>query len=188
MARPSTTTTTLTHLLSLLLLLSSFPSSSLAQSVSTTSTTSSSPTASPTIVHSIPNSKYVYLGCYNETTSVEGTGGARALDGGINEVKDGAMTVDMCLSFCGGGGSSTQYRYAGLEFSRECWCAQHISGASARLDDGECDTTCDGNGTTVCGGSLKISVYEVSSSAAIRITYMTAVIALAGTILFHLFF
>ncbi|KAB5580689.1 WSC domain-containing protein [Coniochaeta sp. 2T2.1] len=182
MARPPSTTT-LALLLSLLL---AFLSPSLAQSVSTTST-SSSPTASPSIVHSLPNSKYVYLGCYNETTSVAGTGGARALDGGINEVKEGAMTVDMCISFCG---SSTQqqYKYAGLEFSRECWCAQHISGASAKLEDGECDTPCDGNGTTVCGGSLKISVYEVSSSAAIRITYMTAVIALLGTILFHLFF
>ena len=121
-----------------------------------TTSTSSSSSASPTIVQSIPGSKYTYLGCYNETTSVQGAGGVRALDGGQNEVKEGEMTVPLCLAFCSSG--STQYAYAGLEFSRECWCAQHISGASAKLDDGECDTACDGNRTTVCGGSLKLSV------------------------------
>lgn len=149
------------------------------------STTTSPSTASPTIVQSIPGSKYAYFGCWNETTSVSGTGGARALDGGQNEVLEGQMTVPLCLAYCAGG-SSTQYKYAGLEFSRECWCAQHISGASVRLGDSACDTACDGNKTTVCGGSLKLTVYELSSSAAVRITYMTAIIALVGTILFHL--
>ncbi|OIW35073.1 hypothetical protein CONLIGDRAFT_627135 [Coniochaeta ligniaria NRRL 30616] len=153
----------------------------LALAQSTTSTT----LTTPTIVQSIPGSKYTYFGCWNETTSVSGAGGVRALDGGTSEVLQGQMTVPLCLAFCGGG-SATQYKYAGLEFSRECWCAQHISGASARLDDGACDTACDGNGTTVCGGSLKLSVYQLGSSAAVRITYMTAVIALVGTILFHL--
>ena len=132
----------------------------LAQSTtitSSSSSTSSQPaSASPTIVQSIPGSKYKYLGCYNETTSVTGAGGVRALSGGQNEVKEGEMTVPLCLAFCSSG--ATHYDYAGLEFSRECWCAQHISGASARLDDAACDTPCDGNGTTVCGGSLKLSV------------------------------
>ncbi|KAH8910940.1 WSC-domain-containing protein [Coniochaeta sp. PMI_546] len=170
-----TITTLLLSLLSLALTLV------LAQS---TTTTTSSPAAAPTIVQSITGSKYKYAGCYNETTSVAGAGGARALDGGQNEVLKGDMTVPVCLAFCAGG--ATEYKYAGLEFSRECWCSQHISGASVKLDDAACDTPCDGNATTICGGSLKLSVYMISSSAAVRITYMTAVIALLGTILFHL--
>ena len=60
--------------------------------------------------------KYEYFGCYNETTEIPDSAGTRALDGGINEVKKGEMTVPMCLSFCGDG--DTQYRYAGLEWSR----------------------------------------------------------------------
>lgn len=62
------------------------------------------------------NEKYEYKGCYNETTQIPGSAGTRALDGGINEVKQGEMTVPMCLSFCGDG--DTQYLYAGLEWSR----------------------------------------------------------------------
>lgn len=60
--------------------------------------------------------KYDYYGCYNETTEIPGSAHTRALDGGINEVKRGEMTVPMCLSFCADG--DTQYAYAGLEWSR----------------------------------------------------------------------
>lgn len=142
----------LTFLIALLL-----PILALAQS---TTSTSSAPAASPTIVESVPDSKYRYYGCYNETTSVAGTGGARALAGGTSEVLPGQMTVPACLAFCGGGGA-TQYTYAGLEYADQCWCAQYISAASAKLDDAACDLPCDGNGTTVCGGSLKLSVSSV---------------------------
>jgi hypothetical protein len=140
-----------------LLLALLLPILALAQS---TASSPSAPAASPTIVRSVPGSKYKYFGCYNETTSVDGAGGIRALNGGQNEVLQGQMTVPTCLTYCGGG--ATQYKYAGLEFSRECWCAQDISGASAKLDDSACDTPCDGNGTTVCGGSLKLSVSRSS--------------------------
>jgi hypothetical protein len=60
--------------------------------------------------------KYKFYGCYNETTNIEGSAQTRALSDGINEVKEGEMTVPMCLAFCSGG--RTEYRYAGLEYSR----------------------------------------------------------------------
>lgn len=59
---------------------------------------------------------YGYQGCYNETTNVDGAGGVRALSGGINEVREHDMTVQLCLGFCGNG--DTKYKYAGLEYSR----------------------------------------------------------------------
>jgi hypothetical protein len=68
----------------------------------------------PTVFDS--SDKYAYQGCYNETTAVEGAGGVRALAGGINEVRKGDMTVQLCLGFCGNG--ETKYKYAGLEYSR----------------------------------------------------------------------
>ena len=60
--------------------------------------------------------KYAYHGCYNETTEIDGSDHSRALADGANVVKRGEMTVPMCLSFCSGG--KTEYRYAGLEWSR----------------------------------------------------------------------
>lgn len=60
--------------------------------------------------------KYKYFGCYNETTQVPGSADTRALGGGIQESLPGAMTVPTCLAFCGNG--ATEYRYAGLEWSR----------------------------------------------------------------------
>lgn len=139
----------------ILLLALLLPILTLAQSTTTTPSPSA-PTASPTIVQSVPGSKYTYYGCYNETTGVAGTGGARALAGGTSENLLGQMTVADCLAFCGTG--ATQYRYAGLEYSYQCWCAQYLSAASAKLDDAACDLPCAGNGSTVCGGSLKLSV------------------------------
>ena len=56
---------------------------------------------------------YKYHGCYNETTGIAGTSGARALYSGKNEVKAGEMTVQMCQGFCKEGA----YKYVGLEFA-----------------------------------------------------------------------
>lgn len=60
--------------------------------------------------------KYKYDGCYNETTQIPGSADTRALGGGIDESLPGKMTVPLCLAFCGNG--ATEYRYAGLEWSR----------------------------------------------------------------------
>lgn len=62
------------------------------------------------------STKYVYYGCWNETTSLEASNGARALADGINESNKGNMTVPLCLDFCASG--DNEYKYAGLEWSR----------------------------------------------------------------------
>ncbi|KAK5990855.1 WSC domain-containing protein 2 [Cladobotryum mycophilum] len=107
--------------------------------------------------------KYHYYGCYNETTQISGSAETRALEGGINEVKQGQMTVPLCLAYCSEG--TTEYRYAGLEWSRECWCSQSISGIAEKLDDAACNYACEGDNTTACGGSLKLSIYRISAAS-----------------------
>jgi hypothetical protein len=52
---------------------------------------------------------YKYMGCYNETSGVAGSGGVRALSGG-SEAQTNLMDVGTCLNFCGGS------KYAGLEY------------------------------------------------------------------------
>ncbi|KAI6761080.1 hypothetical protein HG531_001633 [Fusarium graminearum] len=59
---------------------------------------------------------YKYHGCYNETTQIQDSAKYRALADGTHLVKAGKMTVPMCLDFCTSNG--TQYKYAGLEWSR----------------------------------------------------------------------
>jgi hypothetical protein len=59
---------------------------------------------------------YAYQGCYNETTNLEDSSGRRALDGGITDVREGEMTVELCLDICGNG--DVEYRFAGLQWAR----------------------------------------------------------------------
>ncbi|GJN73202.1 hypothetical protein PLICBS_007278 [Purpureocillium lilacinum] len=144
----------------------------------TATTAAQDPSSQLTIYND--SKKYAYHGCYNETTEIPGSDHTRALGGGINEVKRGEMTVPMCLAFCSN--SDTQYRYAGLEWARECWCAQSIAGISEKLDDKQCNFPCEGDNTTACGASLKLSVYRLSSSAG-RLTTGSALLACVGAAL-----
>lgn len=113
------------------------------------------------------SSTYHYVGCWNETTEIAGTTGARALPD-ISLEQPRAMTVETCLDFCAHN-QSTAYKYAGLEYSRQCWCANRLSSLSTQLDDASCDTQCDGNQTEACGGALKLSVYNITSGAGVKI-------------------
>ncbi|EGZ78311.1 hypothetical protein NEUTE2DRAFT_80748 [Neurospora tetrasperma FGSC 2509] len=53
------------------------------------------------------------------------------------------------------------YRFAGLEYSRECWCASQLFSLSSKVADAECNLPCDGDESQVCGGNLRISVYDL---------------------------
>ncbi|RDW78056.1 hypothetical protein BP5796_05908 [Coleophoma crateriformis] len=125
-----------------------------AQSTTTTSAASTTTSTAATIYPG--NSKYTYLGCYNETTTLNNTAMTRALQG-TSESND-TMTVEVCLAFCAG---ST---YAGLEYTKECYCSPYISALSVKLDDAQCNLPCVANGSEICGGALKVSVYQLKSS------------------------
>ena len=58
-------------------------------------------------------STYTYQGCYNETTNINGTDGARALSNGASESVQN-MTVESCIAFC----EVRSYTFAGLEYTR----------------------------------------------------------------------
>ncbi|ATY58354.1 Carbohydrate-binding WSC [Cordyceps militaris CM01] len=129
---------------------------------------------------------YAYYGCYNETTLAEGSAGTRALAGGSSLVQPDNMTVPACLRFCHDG--DTKYRYAGVEWSRECWCAQNIAGIAQKLDDAECNFACAGNKTQACGGHLKLNVYRMSgaerSGAALGVGAVLALVCVHLAVLF----
>ena len=140
-------------LLSLLLIATPILPYATAQSTSSTNLTIVDGTAS----------KYIYAGCWNETSALPGTTGLRALDG-ASENLPGEMTAEKCLDFCAQTRSSRPYRLAGLEYSRECWCGDELNPLSERLEDSACDTRCDVADTTACGGALRLSVYNLTAA------------------------
>lgn len=74
-----------------------------------------------------------------------------------------SMTISSCLAFCNLG----SFKYAGLEYEKECWCSQYISVFAPKLPDAECNFACKGNTSEICGGSLKLTVYTRTSSPGI---------------------
>ncbi|KAI0446810.1 WSC domain-containing protein [Xylaria telfairii] len=155
-------------LLSTAALSSSSPNStSTLPSPTSPSTPSATPSKPALQIGDSSGSIYTYAGCWNESAGLPGTTGLRALDG-PNEVLDGEMTVEICLAFCARGDVTQNhraaYRLAGLEYSRECWCGDELNPLTVHLDDAACDLPCDGANTTACGGALKLSLYNATTT------------------------
>ncbi|CAJ2501049.1 Uu.00g039020.m01.CDS01 [Anthostomella pinea] len=111
-----------------------------------------------------------YLGCYTETAGLANTTGERTLNDGINNVTDNTesnMTVPWCIDFCTK--STNQYQYVGLEYSRQCWCSRTRNPLSTAQPKAVCNTACDGNKTTACGGSGVLSVYNMTAEGKKRL-------------------
>ncbi|KAH6625396.1 hypothetical protein C7974DRAFT_312264 [Boeremia exigua] len=77
-----------------------------------------------------------------------------------------AATVEMCVDFCAGQG----YTYAGLEYSRECFCANALRPEYAPRDGfmGNCVAKCAGNPAQTCGGSAAMSIYRACGGGECR--------------------
>jgi hypothetical protein len=124
-----------------------------------TTSTASQP-ATTTAASTYPGtSEFAYYGCWNDTTLANGTNGARALNGGVMEDLT-TMTAELCIDFC----KTNSYTFAGLEYTRECWCANLLDGLSKKLPDSSCNLPCAGNSSEICGGNLALTVYQAKSS------------------------
>ncbi|KAK4446244.1 hypothetical protein QBC34DRAFT_411784 [Podospora aff. communis PSN243] len=89
---------------------------------------------------------FVSRGCRTDSPN------ARALTGGSAEAAD--MTVERCVQLAQG------FRYAGVEFSRQCfWGNDFVSGSSEASAD-QCNMACGGSLLDVCGGDRRINIYE----------------------------
>ncbi|TVY41629.1 putative fungistatic metabolite [Lachnellula subtilissima] len=132
-------------------------SSTTTGSASSTSTSAATTTATASVYPD--TTKWEYVGCQKETTLLNNTNGLRALNSGVSESLE-LMTVDTCLTYCAGG----NYAFAGLEYTKECYCSQLLSALSARLPEVICNLPCAGNSSQVCGGSLALTVYKAKSS------------------------
>jgi iron transport multicopper oxidase len=76
---------------------------------------------------------YSWLGCYTTATT------GRALTGKTYASDD--MTVQSCTAFC----LADNYRYSGIEYSRECRCGNTLNAGSVLTDTAQCSMLCKGN-------------------------------------------
>jgi hypothetical protein len=54
--------------------------------------------------------------------------------------------------------SSKSFRYAGVEYSNECYCSNSIKSTYVTTPDYECNMPCAGDGTQLCGAGWRIQV------------------------------
>ncbi|KAL8688550.1 MAG: hypothetical protein Q9218_005568, partial [Villophora microphyllina] len=116
----------------------------------TSTSTTSSQTYLPTAGALFNN--WAYLGCANETTP-------RALNAASFTNTTG-MTLSACQSFCSS--STNNYALAGLENGQECYCGNGLQNYAAVGYTG-CSKPCTGNKTEICGGSSRISVWNLTT-------------------------
>ncbi|XP_072036874.1 MAM and LDL-receptor class A domain-containing protein 1-like [Amphiura filiformis] len=94
--------------------------------------------------------QYSYLGCYIDRS-------VRALpDHQYNSV---SLTTESCISHCQSYGS----RYAGTQYYHECFCGS--DGVSydryGQAPEAHCNRPCRGDRSQMCGGSWRMSVYDL---------------------------
>lgn len=87
-------------------------------------------------------------GCYTDNV------GTRALNS--KSYADDGMTQESCVSFCNTAG----YAFAGVEYSRECYCSNIIGASGQTAAAGDCSMACSGNTAEACGGPDRLNIFH----------------------------
>ncbi|KAI1652615.1 WSC-domain-containing protein [Daldinia decipiens] len=105
----------------------------------------------PSIGQKLDGSKFAFAGCAADS------GSSRTLSG-HSTVADN-MTIEYCTSVC----KSQGYPFAGLEYSRECYCGSSFGSTTIM----NCSTTsqmiCAGNATQWCGAPNLLAIWNDTS-------------------------
>ncbi|KAF7949209.1 hypothetical protein EAE96_008376 [Botrytis aclada] len=102
------------------------------------------------IVDSTIISDYQPMGCYSDL----GPNG-RTLAWKQDQIPNADLTIEACLHACKEGG----YAFAGVEYSQECYCGVVLGNGTAKVDESNCQMTCSGNTTELCGGAANLYLY-----------------------------
>ncbi|KAL4865901.1 hypothetical protein BDV12DRAFT_210787 [Aspergillus spectabilis] len=106
--------------------------------------------------------EWAWIGCARDNVNFE-----RVLTGSSSSGDD--MTVQKCIQKCEKDG----YTYAGLEYSRECYCGDSIDADKMPSVSpmGKCLSPCSGDSTQNCGGSAYIGLYQACGSSCDNLEY-----------------
>ncbi|KAI9724661.1 MAG: hypothetical protein M1828_003530 [Chrysothrix sp. TS-e1954] len=116
-----------------------------------TATPAAASTGLPSSVPNLTSSKgWKYLGCGQDNYD------SRTLTGSTENLPN--MTPGMCVDYCASKGAT----YAGVEYSTECYCGTALPNSLAPSAGilGNCDMTCGGNKSLMCGGSGALSIWQ----------------------------
>lgn len=66
----------------------------------------------------------------------------------------GQLTLAKCRNSC----YQAAYDYVGVKDDKECWCSPYIAGEWTK-DPKDCNSTCSGDVSTMCGGKSCMNVF-----------------------------
>lgn len=90
---------------------------------------------------------YTKLSCIQEVSGRALTGSSYTSD---------SMSIDTCTAYC----SSAGFKYAAVEYGRECYCGNtFVNGAGLDKYSSQCSMKCAGNKKQLCGGPNALMVY-----------------------------
>lgn len=119
-----------------------------ATSTTSVASTTATVTTDPSSTHPANVDTYSYVGCFSD-------GAPRVLS--AKSISETNMTPALCATFCAG------HAYFGLEFSSECWCGYILPPDTPQAAESTCDMPCSGDSSSICGGSLRLSIYHDAS-------------------------
>ncbi|KAL7413969.1 glycosyl hydrolase family 71-domain-containing protein [Mrakia frigida] len=97
---------------------------------------------------------WVDKGCYLDSSS------PRTLPS--NFFESSAMTSTLCKATC----KSAGYTFAGTQYSTQCWCGNAIDPKGTVQLSSSCNSICSGSSSEYCGGTYRLSVYQLVTSVA----------------------
>ncbi|KIM29565.1 hypothetical protein M408DRAFT_22898, partial [Serendipita vermifera MAFF 305830] len=114
------------------------------QVVTTTQTTTS---AAASVSNAPAANGWTTMGCYTDKVT------SRTL--AFGQPASAAMTIEKCQATCLAGG----FKYAGVEYSVECFCANTLTVGAGPANDGRCKMPCSGDASETCGGADGVNVF-----------------------------
>jgi hypothetical protein len=87
------------------------------------------------------------------------------------------LTIESCVAICSG----LNYTVAGMEYSTQCFCDNHLINAATQAAIGDCAMTCSGNTNEKCGGPDRMTVYSTGGAPAVLPVAVIQKTGLPGT-------
>ncbi|CAG8584870.1 2556_t:CDS:1 [Ambispora gerdemannii] len=111
------------------------------------------------------------LGCYvRNVNSAETFNGLASLGFADPQRAKNLMDPGFCVNYCG----NYLFKYAALGKGKDCRCGKDNSlAAYTELNDTECNITCVGSKTDMCGGEEAYTVYDTSELPSYKVPKIT---------------
>ncbi|KAK3105850.1 hypothetical protein FSP39_007118 [Pinctada imbricata] len=93
----------------------------------------------------------VYLGCFTDNDVNYRT---LAHTVSLTSTQSNNMTPQLCMTLCRKAG----YKYSGTEYSKECFCDNHLD-VTRKVIDSQCNMHCRGDSKQICGDSFRVQVF-----------------------------